>query len=107
MQFDLENMGIEDLRELKKSVERAIASFDERRRKDAMAALEQHARELGFTGLSEVTGAGARKRRSSGPVAAKYANPDDPSQTWSGRGRRPHWVSAQLDNGRSMDDLAI
>ncbi len=26
------------------------------------------------------------------PVVPKFANPDDPSQVWSGRGKRPQWV---------------
>ena len=25
-------------------------------------------------------------------VAPKYRNPKDPSQTWTGRGRRPTWI---------------
>lgn len=34
------------------------------------------------------------KRRN--PARPKYRNPADPSQTWTGRGRKPHWVSAYL-----------
>jgi DNA-binding protein H-NS len=30
------------------------------------------------------------------PVAPKFANPDDPSQVWSGRGKRPQWVKEKL-----------
>ncbi len=29
-------------------------------------------------------------------VAPKYANPDDPSQTWAGRGRKPLWLVAKM-----------
>lgn len=36
---------------------------------------------------------------------AKYRNPDDPSQTWSGRGRRPRWLSEALEAGRKLEDL--
>ena len=35
----------------------------------------------------------------------KYSNPDDPSQKWSGRGRRPRWVTQALEAGRTLDDL--
>ena len=39
--------------------------------------------------------------------AAKYANPANPEQTWTGRGRKPNWVIEALDNGKSIEDLAI
>lgn len=37
----------------------------------------------------------------------KYRNPDDSSATWTGRGRKPLWVLAALDSGKSLDDLLI
>lgn len=38
---------------------------------------------------------------------AKYANPKDPSQTWSGFGRQPDWVKDYLLAGGNKDDLLI
>jgi DNA-binding protein H-NS len=40
-------------------------------------------------------------------VLPKYCNPDDPSETWSGRGKQPRWVVAQLKAGRRLDDFRI
>jgi DNA-binding protein H-NS len=40
-------------------------------------------------------------------VHPKYRNPERPSETWSGRGRQPHWVSAQLRSGKKVDELLI
>ena len=37
----------------------------------------------------------------------KYINPDNPAQTWAGRGSMPHWVKAQLESGRSFDELLV
>jgi DNA-binding protein H-NS len=42
-----------------------------------------------------------------GKVAAKYANPADQSQTWTGRGRKPIWVVEALASGKTQEDLAI
>lgn len=47
------------------------------------------------------------ERRPYPPVLAKFRNPDDPSQTWAGRGRQPHWFMSQLRSGRAVDDLRI
>ena len=101
---DLDNMSLKELRDLRTKVERSIASFEERKRREAIAAAEEAAREHGFS-LSELTGGKVSRR--GGKVAAKYANPQDPSQTWTGRGRRPHWVQAALDSGKALEDMEI
>ena len=108
MEIDVDNMSLEDLRALKTRVERAITSFETRRRKEALAAAERAARELGFN-LAELTGIGRGRRGPGAAVGgerqAKYVHPEDATQTWSGRGRRPRWVTEQLEAGRELDDL--
>lgn len=37
----------------------------------------------------------------------KYSNPDQPSETWAGRGKQPRWFSAQLRSGRQIEDCKI
>jgi DNA-binding protein H-NS len=46
-------------------------------------------------------------RRSYPPVLPKFKNPDNPSETWAGRGKQPRWVKRQLRSGKRMDDLRI
>ncbi|MGB0721045.1 MAG: H-NS family nucleoid-associated regulatory protein [Gammaproteobacteria bacterium] len=52
-------------------------------------------------------GKGRASKRKGMKVAPKYANPDDSTQTWTGRGRKPAWVVAALEAGKSLDDLLI
>jgi DNA-binding protein H-NS len=40
-------------------------------------------------------------------VAPKYANPDDPSQTWTGRGRGPNWLVAKMRKGAKLQQFAL
>jgi DNA-binding protein H-NS len=47
-------------------------------------------------------GGGARRK-----VKPKYRNPADPSQTWTGRGKRPRWFNAALSSGKKEKDLLI
>ena len=49
----------------------------------------------------------ASGRRPYPPVLPKYFNPDQPSETWSGRGKRPRWLVAQLKSGRRVEDFRI
>ncbi|MFK7871527.1 MAG: H-NS family nucleoid-associated regulatory protein [Roseobacter sp.] len=50
---------------------------------------------------------GKGKKLKAAKAKAKYKNPDDPMQTWSGMGRKPAWIIAGLDAGKSLDDFAI
>ena len=63
---------------------------------------EAAAAKRGQSERRKVRGSGARK---AGDDEPKYSNPDDPSQKWSGRGRRPRWVTQALEAGRTLDDL--
>ena len=44
MNIDLHNMSLEELRSLKKDVDKAISSFEERQKKQALAELEAKAK---------------------------------------------------------------
>jgi DNA-binding protein H-NS len=103
--MDLNAMSRKDLLKLKSDVEKAIASVGDRERRAALEAAEKAAAEHGFS-LSDLTGtAGGRGkgRKAKGP--AKYRNPADPSQTWSGKGRRPDWFKAAEAAGKSPADM--
>lgn len=102
--LDIDNLSLKELQDLRVKVERAISGFEERKRREAYAAVEAAAREHGFS-LTELTAAKVGRR--GGKVAPKYANPLDPTQTWTGRGRRPQWVQEALGAGRSLDDLML
>ncbi|MCR9149807.1 MAG: H-NS histone family protein [Rhodobacteraceae bacterium] len=103
MNIDIEKLSLKELKDLRNQVEKAINSFEERRKAAALVELEEAAKKLGFS-LSELTGASAKKRKA---VAPKYANPADPSQTWTGRGRRPRWVVEAEAAGKKVEDFLI
>jgi DNA-binding protein H-NS len=102
--IDVNKMGLKELKELQTQVAKAITSFEDRKKKEALADLEERARAHGFS-LSELTGSAPTRKRS--PVAPKYANPANKSETWSGRGRKPRWFEAALKSGKSVKDLSI
>jgi len=108
---ELEEMSRDELEELRANVDRALADVEERRRNTARAAVEATAAEHGFT-LAELYDLPAPKRRATRGRArtkgeAKYRNPDDPSQTWPGKGRKPQWIKDAEAAGRSLDDFLI
>jgi len=40
-------------------------------------------------------------------VAPKYRNPENPNQTWTGRGYRPLWMVALIDAGHRLEEFRI
>lgn len=104
MDIDLDSMSLKELKSLQAQVAKAISTYEDRRKRDALAELEEKARELGFS-LSELTGTAATKRRAA--AQPKYANPETPSDTWSGRGRKPRWFEAAIKSGKPAESMAI
>ena len=49
----------------------------------------------------------AKPARKFGKVKPKYRNPDNPKETWSGRGRAPRWLSALLAKGKKIEQFLI
>src|SRR5580704_18860105 len=95
----LKSMSIEKLVALKEQVEAALSSkvFEQRK------ALESSLSKLGrFQG-----GKSSKSTRGYGAVAPKYRNPDNPAETWAGRGLKPRWLTAAIKSGKKMDDFLI
>lgn len=71
--------------------------------KELIKTYDLTASELGFSGKGAAKRAGGDKRN---VVAPKYQDPDS-GKTWTGRGKSPAWLSAQLAAGRSKQDFLI
>jgi DNA-binding protein H-NS len=101
--MNLKSMSISRLTDLRHRVEGALASkvIDQRR------ALESE-----LAKLSRLQGAKTLRKSGSGfgvrgPVPPKYRNPQNPDETWAGRGLRPKWLIAAIKGGKSADDFLI
>jgi DNA-binding protein H-NS len=101
----LEKMSLEELQAHKKEVEVALQDHEKKRKTEALAAVRATAKEHGFT-LDELVG-GKPAAKSGTKGAPKYANPANPAQTWTGRGRQPNWVKEALAEGRTLESMAI
>lgn len=103
---DINSMDLDQLKKFQKDIEKAISSYEARRLADARKALEAKAAELGVS-LAEIMGSKPAKGAKAA-VSAKYRNPKNPEETWSGRGRKPRWlVVAMTSVGAKLDDFLI
>jgi DNA-binding protein H-NS len=102
LKSNFEKMSLEDLWLLRDEITEVL------RRKiiEEKRALERRLALLHGNVLAENVGSSAQ-RRPYPKVLPKYRNPAEPAETWSGRGKRPKWVIAQLKSGKKLDDLAV
>ncbi len=118
MKAEIKQMNRKQLEKLRADVETAIKALDAKDKKAALKAAQAAAKAHGFS-LDELTVAAPAEKAAARPararkngdgrakVAPKYRNPNNPEETWSGRGRSPGWMAAHLEAGGQKDDLAI
>lgn len=111
MAVELKGMSKKQLEKLRKDIDKALGALANKEKKEARKAAEKAAAKFGFS-LSELTGGASQpvkksrgKPKSAG--VAKYANPNDKSQTWTGKGRRPDWFKTAVDGGADPASLEI
>ena len=104
-QSNLEKMSLKELTDLEARVATAIAMVKDRERSELKQKIEVMAQNSGFSVDELFTrGRGSTKGRT---VAPKYVNPDNRSETWTGRGRKPKWLVAKLSKGAKIEQFAI
>src|SRR5258706_14150288 len=99
--MNLKSMSIDKLSKLREQIDAALRSkvIEERRTlQDELGKLERLA-----TGSRAIGGRGGMR----GPVAPKYRNPANPTETWAGRGLKPRWLAAALKSGKKLEDFSI
>jgi DNA-binding protein H-NS len=96
----LTSMSVAKLQDLKSKVDAAISEKVRARRHELESELSKLA---GYSGNGRRGRLGGRM----GPVAAKYRNPDNPAETWAGRGLRPRWLVAAIKSGKKLEAFAI
>ena len=109
--MNLESMTESELRELIRSAEEALDRLIAKRARSTLKEAKRMAAEVGFevtfTKLGKAGGGKEKPQSPRGKAVRKYRNPDNPEETWSGRGRPPKWVQAALARRETLADLAI
>jgi len=113
--MELTGLSYAELRALLTKTEAALAA---KRDEELKVLADGYAKKLVVNGFTVAEGIealrpylpskAAKQAASSGALKpAKYANPDNATQTWIGMGKQPGWFKDQLASGRTRDDLLI
>jgi DNA-binding protein H-NS len=101
--MNLKSMTIDALIGLRGKIDAALSTkvADERR------TLESELAKLSRVDMGGGRSKAAFGRGVRGKVAPKYRNPENPIETWAGRGLKPRWLAAALKSGKKLDDFVI
>ncbi|MBO9429849.1 H-NS histone family protein [Sulfitobacter sp. R18_1] len=114
MEKDLKSMSRKELEKLLSDVKKAFQAAQARERRAARKAAQKAAAEYGFS-LNELADEAPAPKKAKKPRKApagpkskpQFANPENPSQTWTGKGRQPNWFRAQVENGADPETMRV
>jgi DNA-binding protein H-NS len=92
----LASMSVDALLSLRDNIGRVLA--------ERTGELRRQLQRLGGGSRSSLAGT---RSRSGGKIAAKYRDPDNPQNTWAGRGAIPRWMAEKIDEGAKREDFLI
>jgi DNA-binding protein H-NS len=106
--LDLEAMDFEELWLLHEELTKVLSAkiTGEKLELEKRLAQLNPTEQIGETNVS----AGSpteRPRRKYSKVLPKYSNPSSPAETWSGRGKQPRWLVAELQSGHKLEEFRI
>jgi len=101
--MNLKSMSIDRLVGLRQKVDAALNNKVVDQRRTLESELSRLTRfQGGAAGFKSAFGRGAKR-----PVAPKYRNPENLSETWAGRGLKPRWLAAALKAGHKIEEFLI
>lgn len=106
MSVDLNNLNQKQLNDVINQAENKKKEIRQQRIADLRKRVNDMIKAEGYS-FEDVFGSRRKNNRSTGKVPPKYFNPKNPEQTWSGRGKRPHWFNDALNQGKQKDDMLI
>lgn len=108
--LNLDAMSVDEMWRLHEKIIELLSERLTSEKRELEARLAKLRRDQGLGRLKSNGGTAAEphpQQRKLPAVSPKYRNPDQPSETWSGRGKRPRWLTAALTAGRSIEEFVI
>ena len=105
--IDVEAMSVDEMWKLHEQIGQLLSVRLTSEKRELEKRLAHLRREHVMNPAPTEASSAPRERRKYPRVYPKYRNPDEPSETWSGRGKRPRWLVSALKAGRAIEDFKI
>lgn len=92
---DLEELTIAEAQELLSNIEQELRERSSRKRSEALKQIRQIVQGHGLRYEDVISAIRTTATRKKAPPI--YRNPDNPRQTWSGKGEAPDWFKSAKD----------
>ena len=92
--LDFTGLTYEQLKAARETINTKLKELE----REALSTLEHQAIQFGFRLIKNGLGLKTRPK-------ALYRNPDNPQETYGGRGKKPSWLQAKLDEGADLEDF--
>ncbi|WP_228268169.1 H-NS family nucleoid-associated regulatory protein [Acinetobacter sp. TUM15113] len=104
----MSDLSVEDLKRLQAEAEALIASKKDQAIEDAYNQIIAIADAIGYS-VEELLEVGEQKRKKTTrkAVEPRYRNKSNTEETWTGRGKQPRWLVAELEKGAKLEDFLI
>jgi DNA-binding protein H-NS len=95
---NLDGMSYAELAQMQTRIERLKIEKQNAERAELRERIAAMVKEHGFE-MRDIFGRGRK-----GSVAVKYRDPQNPQNTWTGRGRMPRWMIAATKGGKAKKE---
>ena len=105
---DISNLSVAELKDLQIQAEALIVSKKDQAVEAAYEQILEIAQQAGLS-IEQILEFGATKRKKSTrkSVEPRYRSKSNPVDSWTGRGKKPRWLVAELDKGAKLEDFLI
>jgi len=100
-------MSYAELAELREHVDMALDAARAAEKQKIRSQMEHMAKRSGLSLADIIEVPRGRSKMKGTKVAPKYRNPQNPEQTWAGRGRQPIWLANAIKKGRKLESFKI
>jgi DNA-binding protein H-NS len=105
--LDLDAMSVDEMWKLHEQIGQMLSVRLTSEKRELEKRLAHLRREHEMNPASSEVLSAPRERRKYPRVYPKYQNPEEPSETWSGRGKQPRWLTAALKTGHKIEEFII
>ena len=106
----VDKMSLSELMTLEKELERQKAKHGRLSKiaKEFQKRINTWNKRMGTAfSLEDVLSSNIIRPRKAGRSLAKYRNPNNQTETWTGLGRKPTWLKKAIADGTKLEELAI
>jgi DNA-binding protein H-NS len=106
MSEDIATLSERELADLIAKASKELETKRQGKKKETINQIKELASSIGL-GVEFIEPEKKTASRKGSSVPIKYRDPDNPKNAWTGRGMKPRWLNALLEQGRSLEEFQV